>query len=55
MIEFIILGHVPGTDIYLSFETIAPVLAVVAAVFSKTILGRLKYKLKQRRIKSAAI
>lgn len=37
MLEFIVLGHVPGTDVYLSFDTIA--------LASTPVLGALAYYL----------
>lgn len=30
MLEFIVLGQIPGTDIYLPFGVVAPVLVILA-------------------------
>jgi hypothetical protein len=32
MLEFIVLGHIPGTNIYIPFSFIAPLIGVIAAI-----------------------
>lgn len=57
MLEFIVLGHIPGTDIYLSFETVALVAGSFCLAFTvyKSVTFGWRTQLKKFQEKQATI
>lgn len=49
MMQFIILGRVPGTDIQFGFDSVAGVVAVVTVIYLMQLLSKEERYLKQKR------
>jgi hypothetical protein len=52
MVQFIVLGYVPGTNIQIGFDLIARLLAIATVVYLTTLLFKEKKHLKQQLIES---
>lgn len=49
MMQFIILGRVPGTDIQFGFDTVAGLAAVITVIYLIELLSKEERLLKQKR------
>ncbi len=52
MLEFIVLGHIPGTNIYLSFTDVALFIVGLSLVISTYAIIRSMVRIQLKKIKS---